>query len=274
MLSFVSCWVSKAVVIAVYLVPFVLQGYSQSTDIQVREFPDGFEATVRIGESTFKVTNNEYENKHFRTQIRDLRGRKIAEAFFEDNLVKVLLGGIVLNFRTDNNGLEAGGFRYLSEDDRLRLEAYLRTNESDELRILAAELIKQQGVLKPRSLKGLLIISLVLGEQPSQVSKASITRKSNSSCRIANPTIVFASFSPPGRSMEQLPSPLLNGEFSCNQSNCCGCCGVGCSGCTGCWTNACYLHDKCVDLYGHVACLGLLPAAVASIVNECMMLLE
>lgn len=175
---------------------------------------------------------------------------------------------MTLQFRTDNGSLASGYVEKLSQKNQEKFEAYLVSEESVVVRKMILEIIRQRTNSKPANLKGVLIISLVLGDGPGFPNQTGKKKSGVTKCADPKGFQIYASYVSP--TVQYFKSqPAVASLLECNTSNCCGCCGVGCLGCTGCYTSACYVHDLCVDLYGHAVCLAFVYDAAVSILNEC-----
>jgi hypothetical protein len=248
-----------------------LSGFSQADELKLFDVANGFNGSFKSGNQILKIDSWVDVDKSFETKITHSEGHVIAEVRYRNNLVTVTVDSVTIRFRKDDNTGGLGPVEGFSKSDQERLATYIKSNEASILRKMVSEIIKERRSDRSTSLKGVLIISLMLGEDgpgfPMSAAKVQKVEK-NDNCRQPEANFVLASYSSP------LPKIFFESarkgtNLECNETNCCGCCGAGCLGCTGCYTSACYLHDLCVDLYGHPACLGLLPNAIASILNEC-----
>ena len=249
--------------------------FTQTDQLSLQDVPNGFRGTFKSANQILTINSSEAADKSLLTKITNSEGRLVVETIYRNNLVTVTVSGVTIRFRTDKESIAAGYFDQLSRPDQEEFEAFRVSDESRILRLMILDIIKQRASGKPASLKGILIISLVLGDGPGFPSEVGFKKNKDAKCNPPKGLMVFASYlSPKASKTSPKATKLTNSKVGantmvCDASTCCGCCGWGCSGCTGCYTGACYAHDSCVDQNGHAFCLALLPAAIASVVNEC-----
>lgn len=244
--------------------------FAQADELNLKDVPNGFKGTFKSGNQTIIVDSSEAADRSLQTKITNSEGLLLVEAIYQNDLVTITVSDVVIKFRTDKESIASGNFERLSQTNQEKLEAYSRSKESGVVRRMILEIVKQRGTGKSFAMKGIVLISLVLGDEPGFPNQMGKNKDEAVKCTKPKGDFIFASYVSPTASIfpnsARGPNTLV-----CDSSNCCGCCGVGCWGCTGCYTGACYAHDTCVDQHGHLnsICLALLPAAAVSIVEEC-----
>jgi len=241
---------------------------AQVDELNLTDVPNGFKGTFRSGNQTLTIDSSQAEDRSLRTKVTNPTGNLVVQAVYSNNLVTVTLSDVSINFRIDRESIASRHFEPLSASQQARLAAFLVSDESHTIGKMFLEIIKKRAGTKPGSLKGILIISLIMGDGPGFPTETAQKRGKAANCSQPKVLQVFAAYAPKKKST----NPQASAEIvECNEANCCGCCGPGCGGCTGCYTTGCLLHDVCVDTYGalHPTCIVLLAGAIESILNEC-----
>lgn len=241
------------------------QAAAQTSELKIQSQQNGFSGEYVSGSAKLFVEYQVLAKDSNISRIKNSENKTLIECIRNKDIVTVSIVDVKLTFYIDKQSIESNKSVELSEADKLKLEEFRVSEDSAFIRRLIAELIQQSKTVQIDRLKGFAIASMVLGDGPGVPE--SFEAKAN--CKSPKLVQMYASFKQ-GEKPNTTKSAAGNLKSATNVDGCMGCCGAGCSGCTGCYTGACYRHDHCVDLYGHVACLGLLPSAVASIINECI----
>jgi hypothetical protein len=242
--------------------------FSQAGELILTDLSNGFKGTFKSGNQALAIDSTQAEDRSLRTTVTNSAGTLVVQALYSSNLVTVTVSDISIKFRIDRESIVSRRFEPLSPIDQARLEKYLDSDESRIIRKMFLEIIKSRAGTKPSSLKGILIISLIMGDGPGFSGEVVQTNSKPTKCSQPKVLQIFAAYAAPKKTTDIKPFSKI---LECNETNCCGCCGPGCGGCTGCYTTACLLHDICVDTYGalHPTCMVLLADAIASILDVC-----
>ena len=169
----------------------------------------------------------------------------LAECLRNNNAVTVKLPNVQIAFDASKKSPTQR-----SEETKLKVAEFAESADAKIVRGLFAALVKEKERLLRSQLKGFTAIIMVVGDDPGSTK--------------IKKDVKDMFFNQDGKD-----NPLkVDAEASASTQSCQGCCGPGCWGCSGCYTNACMAHDNCVQIHGHIYCLGLLDDAIASML-EC-----
>jgi hypothetical protein len=228
------------------------------------------------------------------SRIQKKDGSILVECLRDQNIVTVSFPGVKL-------AIDINTQKFLEEPELEKIsqgiENFILSDDGKTTRAVLAQVIMRRMKEEQPFLFGFIVIAMVVGEEPlstdAQKEAASLTAPKqiktpsqmfvayrahaqatklgvpvNKLCAYNNSTTVAAATAPSknGASLVQ-PVSLSAKSTAPAPVGCFGCCGPDCWGCSGCYTAACALHDGCVALWGQAACAGLLPAAVASLLQ-------
>lgn len=139
---------------------------AQPDNLVLVDIPNGFKGTYKSADETWTIDASEAADRSLRTKIATSTGGVVAEVLYFENLVTVTLSGISISFRTN----PARYVEPLSQANQEKFEAFRVSEESRLLRTMFKEIIKRREASKPSYLKGILIMSMVLGDGPGFAS--------------------------------------------------------------------------------------------------------
>ncbi len=200
--------------------------------------PNGFSGMYKSGDQSFPVESFHLSPDFVLTRILKPDGNTLMEILRNGESVTVTLAETRISF-------EISGSREFPESEKVKLQTASSSTDAKVARKVISATIAQlrQQHVERRFLTGLGVASLILGNEKGRGD---------------------------GASTSQASAGTTADVCTDASSNCLGCCGSGCTGCIGCCTEACLQHDRCVRTIGQFRCLGLLPAAIVSIFNECL----
>ena len=201
---------------------------------------NGFTGAYKSGGQTYAVETFHPSPDFVLTRIGRPDGSTLMEVLRSGESVAVTLDETRISFDRPAGGSE------FPEAERVKLQTALGSADVKVARKIVSESIAQlrQQNVERKFLTGLGVAALVLGNERGRGA---------------------------GADAAQTGDVATTAELCTDIStNCLGCCGSGCNGCIGCCTQGCLRHDVCVRTIGQIRCLGLLPAAIFSICNECL----
>ena len=139
---------------------------AQTDELALKETSNGFTGTYKSGSQILRVDSSEAADRSLVLKVTSPDGSLVTELTYNNKLVTVTIAAVTIRFRTDKESVESGYFDPLSQSDQAKFEAYRTSEESRVLRKMIIDIIKQRTSTNAASLKGILIISLVLGDGP------------------------------------------------------------------------------------------------------------
>lgn len=251
---------------------------NQLSKLQVSKTSDGFTGTYRDDQNTLSLSSKKSSKDKGISKIQRVDGTTLIEITRdEENFIFKFQGG-TLKIDTQTQTLVNP-----TNEDLQALQNFVKSSDATLLRKCIAALIKEKAELKKQNITPLsfILAGMLLGDEPAAGSMRSEEKPLNS--------LIWQSvaYSPP-KSVTSKPniktvtansshkatktgnktavaiSQPQNG-FGGNECN--GCCGGGCWSCSGYYTYACLAHDNCVATLGQFDCVGLFPAAAASLIS-------
>lgn len=241
---------------------------AQDEKLKLKSVPNGFSGEYDSSDARLLVDSHSPADDYTLSRIRTPDKRILAESIRNKDVVMVTLSDVTLTFHLDKKSRAEKKSAKLPTPDEEKLERFALSEESAAVRKLIAELIVQRASADPSSIKGFVVIAMVLGDGPGTPNNL----QARASCDRPRLVQMYASYRSDTRpSNEPLRNHKLVTASSTGSSvvNCMGCCGPSCWGCTSCWTGACLQHDWCVSQNGYWACNYLLDDAIASMYFLC-----
>lgn len=241
---------------------------AQDTKLKLNSIPNGFSGEYQSGDARLLVESHSPAPDYTLSRIKTPEKRILAETIRNKEVVTVTLSDVTLTFHLDKESRAEKKSARLSTLDEEKLERFGLSEESAAVRKLIAELIVRRADVDPASIKGFIVIAMVLGDGPGTKDIA----QAKANCDAPRLVQMYASYRSDTRPSNE---PLRNHKFVTASStgspvvNCMGCCGPSCWGCDGCYTAACWQHDSCVGQHGQWSCKHLLAEAIASMYFLC-----
>lgn len=243
--------------------------------------PDGVSGTCEVNGETASFDAKRLSKDSSRSRLRRQDGRSLVEVLRDKDAVEISFPGV--RVKVD---VAAQTFVGLTEEDREKLQSFLRSSEASLARKCITGLIQSKAQTDARKFVpvGFILAGMLLGEEPPPAGESrnnaeplhrlllthygiqppALAARASLPCPPAAPAKARKTAFVRATYQDNCPDPT-DGCFGGSECN--GCCGVGCSSCTGYYTYECLAHDNCVNRYGHVACLGLFPAAASSLLR-------
>lgn len=249
------------------------------SSIRVNKTSDGFTGTYRDDQNTLLFSAKKPSKDKATSKIQRADGMTLIEVTRDDkNFVFKFQGG-TLKIDTQTQALVNP-----TNEDLQALEKFVKSSDATLVRKCIAALIKEKAELKKHSITPLsfILVGMLLGDEPvvstlrsdekplnsliwqsvAYSPPKSITAKSNTK------TVTTNSLSKATKTDNKTGTVTVSQPqdgFGGNECN--GCCGGGCWSCSGYYTYECLAHDNCVTSMGHPACVGIFPAAAASLIR-------
>lgn len=190
------------------------------------------------------------------SRIKNSANQTLVESTRDNEIVLVKIAGVTLTVTMNKDNPDASTISEPTADEVQKLESFRVSAESENVRGLILELVKQKTGAEAAQIRGFIVIAATMGEGPNTQAKAPVISNPKS----PNPNWIAAALQ---ANSKQSDSGIVSTGTTCY------CCGFGCA-CI-CWTAQCVVHDMCVERYGYFAsrCFRALAHAVASIYYFC-----
>jgi len=160
---------------------------------------NGFTGEYGTGTSKLLVEFQVLAQDSTVSRVKDSGGKTFVESTRQGNVITVKIKDVIQTIQMDQSQPENGSVSELSESDLQKLETFRLSPESENVRKLIIELIKQKGNTHKEQLKGFMVMAVVMGDGPGGGLQANSNRGGMGSKWLLNAFQPSKKMSPPNR---------------------------------------------------------------------------